>query len=1571
MTHRTSLVASIACLCSSIAAQALAPAVPSTRFAGKTIDDPAAVLAIVAIDTQSLSVEDPLRRGWEQFFAANGAWSVQLDQRTGLPTLASGKGITWLPATSVEGDPAAIPPIDTLERLARQFLDSHSVLLGRWGTQLVLDRSASGKVNERVWQVTFRQQVDGVMVNGARFDFHVEHGNLVAFGAYALGPVDVAATPTISRDAARAVLDGYLGAALPVNATFDNGGTLQLTPLDPRRDGRSAWTGPRGHGLTHALVWHFALHIPGEAPSWIVDVDAHSGSVIACYDDTRYEQIRGGVYPLSNDGVGAEGVEQPNFPMPFADYTVAGGAVNYSGDEGLYSCSSPAATVRTTLNGKFIRVSDGCGVVDQTTTCDNPLEFSLGPGTDCVVPAGSSPGNTHAARSSFYHLNLAMAKGRAWLPGNAWLQSQVVNNVNINDVCNAYWNGSVNFYKSGGGCRNTGELQGVFVHEWGHGLDANDGGGYDNTSESYADVVAIFEARLSCVGRGFFESQNCSAYGDTCLNCTGIRDMNWNSRTRHQPATPANFVQPLCGGGGGPCGREVHCESYPPSEAIFDLATRDLSTNGLDPDSAWQLAERLFYQSRQGSGGPIFNCSLPNSDGCGTNSWYHKLRLADDDDGNLANGTPHAKAIFDAFARHNLACGLAADVTNQSSGACPVLATPTITQAQAQTNAIVLTWTPVPSASNYRILRNDLGCSYAQLIVGSATAPSTTFTDDQLANGQSVFYRVQAIGANSACESRVSSCVEAGPQPLAGSIRFDRDKYGCASALVLRVVDANAGPGPLAVKVWSDTETQFETVLLSEIVVGTGKYQGSIASTPGAPSHGDNQLSVKNGDALHAEYVDVNDGAGGSNVPRQANASSDCVAPTISAVTATDISDTQATITWQSNEVADSNVTWGPSRPPANNQSLNAPTTQHAVTLTGLAGCTVYWYRVGSTDTAGNSATSDNGGQYYRFETYQDFGAGPEPCHGSTLVTDAPVVSCASALSFSLFDHDLNLNSSVIDSATLRLTSSSETTPELVTAYETGVNSNLFFGSIATVPGAPVADGQLQAKDGDTLTASYFDANAGADRSEWRFATSLADCLGPAIADLHIEALTDQRATIVFSTATEGDALVEWGTTPAFGEFIWDPTPATTHAALINQFTTCGTIYFRVHSTDSLGNESMGDNQGAPFVLRGGSIPGLYWRETFEAGAPGWVLGSEWETGPPQGLGGSCGRGTDPLTAYNNQRILGHDLSGLGNYPGDYEAGVGTPVKSVSPHLNATSWRNTKLIIYSSLNANPSDEAILTIIADTDAELYNSGNAGSTSYDYGYQSWDVRQTADGQSSVYLEFGQQSDNGSACSGWNVDDVIFKDGSKPDYAGCGGCGSAPVFMGATNAIDNNACGAGGVTASWSQAVTWGTGSRGSYSVFRATTPNFVPGASNRIAAGVAGLSYNDAAAPVGALYYVVRAENEETCSTGAANGGVVDANTVHVAVSQTTSQPLPVEVTTLKVSLIGYAHVSLKWNAVASATQYNIYRSPSGLPGTFTLRANTSALTLEDLGAGAGSDSWFYQVKAVNACQQEGP
>ncbi len=1303
--------------------------------------------ATAARAVAELPQDDALRAGWNCFSTANGGWATWIDARTGLPLLSRGGGIAWVPAANA-AFPADDPlSLDRLEQLARAFLVQHGPLLGRWDGQLELDRVASGPVDEgRVWLVIFRQVVGGVPVDGARYEFQVSRGNLVAFGAARLAPVTRSVAPRVDVGAARAALDAYLAAGGTGLLAEAQPATLHLVPVDPRGPVRDAWTGARGAGLAHRLAWRFVLRAAGEAPTWVADVDADTGRVVAFHDDTKYERVQGGVFPVSNDGACPTGCEQAAFPLPFADVTQNGSALPASNDAGMYGCTTTGATIRTTLAGPYIRVHDTCGAVAETTTCDDPLDLGQGPGTDCVVPAGHSVGDTHSARSSFYHLNRVMQKGRAWLPDNAWLRSQVTDNVNLNSTCNAFWDGgSVNFYKSGGGCRNTGEIAGVFVHEWGHGLDNNDGGGYDNPSEAYADIVAFFETRESCVGRGFFMSGNCSGYGDACLDCTGIRDQDWNMHASHTPVTAA-WVQANCGGGGGPCGGEVHCEGYLVAEVLWDLATRDLPAAGLDPATAWQTAEKLFYLSRKGSGGNAYNCSGSTSDGCGAGSWFQKILLSDDDDGNLGNGTPHAAAIFAAFKRHGIACGSASDPANQNSTTCGTLAKPQVA-ATPGSNSVTLNWNPVPGAAKYRILRNDLGCERAQIIIDNAAAPGTSYVDDGLPNSFTFYYRVQAV--NGACESPVSECVSTAGQPFAGRVRFDAPAYGCAGSISLSVKDGNVAGASLTVTVASDSETQPETVVLTETPPNSDVFVGAIGTTTGAATHG---------------------------------------------------------------------------------------------------------------------------------------------------------------------------------------------------------------------------DGLLRLADGDTITALYRDADSGLGQPATSWAAAPADCALPAIGGVQISGVTDGSAVVSWTTSEPTTGRVEWGMTAALGNATSDSQLATSHAVTIQPFVECANVQFRVFSTDAYGNTSTLDVGGAPWKLTAQKIPGALWRDDFETSS-GWTLEGEWQIGAPQ----AKGTPGDPSVAFADAKVLGHDLSGLGAHPGDYEPHA--TERAISPVINASTLANGQLKFRRWLNTGGGGIASIEVKQGSKwTPVWTSDSVqGVAESGWSLQTVDLSPYANGNSALQFAFKQFGGPGSSGnrSGWNLDRVILRNGAQPDFAVCAACGAAPAFGGARAATDLDACADTGVSVAWDAAAGWGTGTAGTYAVYRDTTPNFTPGPANRRAAGLTGTSWTDTGAPNDATsYYLVRAENNETCGGGPANGGVVDANAVYAAVRPTTSRPAAAAVGDLGARLVNLATVNLAWAPAAGASGYSVYRSTSPATGYQQLAAQ-GATRFDDAGAGADGVSYFYSVRTVDACGRETP
>jgi len=122
--------------------------------------------------------------------------------------------------------------------------------------------------------------------------------------------------------------------------------------------------------------------------------------------------------------------------------------------------------------------------------------------------------STLAENTTFYHLSVAQAWARPVINPN-WFSTQVVANVNMNDICNAFWNGrTVNFFKAGErstssgktiGCANTGEIADVVYHEWGHGLHHNTGGIRDRAfSEGIGDTVSQLITGSPDVGPGFF-----------------------------------------------------------------------------------------------------------------------------------------------------------------------------------------------------------------------------------------------------------------------------------------------------------------------------------------------------------------------------------------------------------------------------------------------------------------------------------------------------------------------------------------------------------------------------------------------------------------------------------------------------------------------------------------------------------------------------------------------------------------------------------------------------------------------------------------------------------------------------------------------------------------------------------------------------------------------------------------------------------------------------------------------------------------------------------------------------------
>jgi len=728
---------------------------------------------------------------WDDFFARNGKdFNVYLDPRTGAATSVQGS-IPMIPGTGVGNTITLSSLRQSLGRnvsqvdasvvgdLITRFISENSNALGVDPMQL--GQAKVTQVTEFLWMVHIPQQLDGVSVRHARVAAVINHGNLILLGTEAWARPAVDTKPSIAPEQALGFGGDYLGMyETPTNLWKQP--SLEIAPL-ARADTQNgqSFIGTVGAGYEHRLVWSYGFQREGEHERWEVTVDAHTGEVLALEDKNHYldAQIKGGIYPSTNTEICPNnetcGSLQPNSPMPWANTGLAS-PNNFTDGAGVVNYTS--GTVTTTLAGKYVRISDACGAISAPSSSGNINLGGVNGNHDCTAGTGGGVGNTSAARSSFYELNKLAEQARGWLPTNTWLQGQLLSNVNINSTCNAFWNGtSVNFYRSGGGCRNTGEIGAVFDHEWGHGMDDFDANGtLSNSSEGYADIAAIYRLQTSCVGHGFFQSpdKGCGMTADgtgvnvnesqisgtthCATNCSGVRDADWAKHSDNTPDTPQNHVCPRCSSSTGPCGRQVHCAAAPARQAAWDLVARDLraAPYNLDSNSAFITANKIFYQGSGNIGTwHACDCTAGTSNGCGATNGYMSWLAADDDNGNLSDGTPHMTAIYAAFNRHNIACATPAPVKAGCATGPTAAPAATLTPGDSQVN---LSWTGVTNASAYWVMKTEgfAGCDFGKAKI--ATVTGTSYTDGEVANGRQYCYSVVPAGSSAACYGPGSTC---------------------------------------------------------------------------------------------------------------------------------------------------------------------------------------------------------------------------------------------------------------------------------------------------------------------------------------------------------------------------------------------------------------------------------------------------------------------------------------------------------------------------------------------------------------------------------------------------------------------------------------------------------------------------------------------------------------------------------------------------------------------------------------------------------------------------------------------
>ncbi len=205
-----------------------------------------------------------------------------------------------------------------------------------------------------------------------------------------------------------------------------------------------------------------------------------------------------------------------------------------------------------------------------------------------------------------------------------------------------------------------------------------------------------------------------------------------------------------------------------------------------------------------------------------------------------------------------------------------------------------------------------------------------------------------------------------------GQVKTDKGKYGCEEDTITIIVNDGSlrGAGLQEVSIWSDSEIDPETITLLETPSDSATFVGSILTSTAPPTSGDGYVSITPGDTITVLYIDEDDGQGGVNVPRYAYAEVDCTPPIISNVTINYVSALEAEISWLTNEPCFSAIHYGQTRPPTLETFDDSTLTKnHTILLQNLEGCSYYFFKVLSSDEAGNLAEDDNNGDYYQFLT--------------------------------------------------------------------------------------------------------------------------------------------------------------------------------------------------------------------------------------------------------------------------------------------------------------------------------------------------------------------------------------------------------------------------------------------------------------------------------------------------------------------------------------------------------------------------------------------------------------------------
>jgi subtilisin family serine protease len=215
-------------------------------------------------------------------------------------------------------------------------------------------------------------------------------------------------------------------------------------------------------------------------------------------------------------------------------------------------------------------------------------------------------------------------------------------------------------------------------------------------------------------------------------------------------------------------------------------------------------------------------------------------------------------------------------------------------------------------------------------------------------------------------------------------------------------------------------------------------------------------------------------------------------------------------------------------------------------------------------------------------------------CSTVGLATVAPtLVNCQSVLTLNVIDCDLNTSNQTVDTVTVNVASTLDTTGLSVLLTETDPASAVFSGTVQL--GSVSGPGVLGVSDGGTVTLTYTDADDGQGHQNVpRTASANLDCVPPVISGVSTTNIQIRSATVNFIASEPGTAAVRYGT--ACGQLTSTaPAPrGTTQSINLTGLFPSTTYFYAIDAHDDAGNTGTDDNHGSCYTFTTPRTPDLF-----------------------------------------------------------------------------------------------------------------------------------------------------------------------------------------------------------------------------------------------------------------------------------------------------------------------------------------------------------------------------------------